>query len=581
MENCQNQNQEEFSWEATTENETNEVDTLKELEELEEFNNSVKIFKNIISNLSSNEGVERAEFINHFYNNLPDRIWNEKMVKYFRTKKELSISENYKINRKIIETNIQTIPNFSIREVRFQTSTIEKYQSWKIVEDPEFWNLKPEIGDYIGHKTFALVAKVNTEEIKLPFKQIFDTLKDMEKELPYFSEYILNIVNKIPLTQKEIRKSGIEILQNNSSILLDILRYREDKEFKFQPVWNCIIRNRIEIKHVGYFTLDLKSHILGNVWIDPDYRNQKLGQKILKYIITGYLPKIKYIFITTKNPAMAKIIKKCHTWNQDEGGISVKEIGRIFGYETEIYPYTTKEKSNLEPIENLFIIESEETDNCFEHLLAHWNNELFVHLPYYPTISKYINTTKEYSSNEIYPLLTWQKRQEVEDPKIKILNINRDYETLPEFYNPYLNIYTKHPGRILEIDGDYYFLPIFDDKIYLPLTEDIRAKLLRLTNEFEIHQTEKDFIVITNKSTKPEIFYYSKTGHPELNENILKWLFEKRHIGAENIIDPIKNQCNKISIDYKNLIISFIIEDLVTKKDIIKYYNELNFLDNL
>ena len=43
MENCQNQNQEEFSWEATTENETNEVDALEELKEL-----SLKIAQHLI-----------------------------------------------------------------------------------------------------------------------------------------------------------------------------------------------------------------------------------------------------------------------------------------------------------------------------------------------------------------------------------------------------------------------------------------------------------------------------------------------------------------------------------------------------
>lgn len=568
---------ENFNWEVTPHFEDDIQSKLKDFKMFK-----LDKFKHLLNNLKPTETNERTELIINFYDNIENDIWNEMFSNSFKTKIEKSLNKNFNRNVSLLDYQIVKDSNKCLNEERFKTANIEKYNSWKIAEDKTFADYKPEILDFIGVEFYQVRAKVLKEIYIIPFSTIFDTLKQMEQTYIGILEYIFNKVllekNLKPLTQKEIRKDGLQLLKDQFEIALYALTYREHIEFGNISVWNGVVKNKVEIKDIGFFSLDKITHILGNVWIDPDFRGQGITTKIFDYLIKKHLPDLTYIFVQTKNPVMEKLIRKQHTWNQDDGGITVSEIGRSICYESGAFPFTTSEKENLAYNEKLFVIHSLETMEMKKKIVEYWlyDEKFIITKDFYPTILLHNEIKGEYSSNELYQLLTWKKPSK--DDKMIVLNYTKDKNILPFYNDSNENIKIQYPGKIIKIDDSFYFLPMPDNQVYIPHSLDIRNELKRIDNSYEIHETENDFIVIVDKAHKPEIFYYNKNHFKDLTLEILYWLFEKRNLGAENIIDPIKNQCNETSIDYKTLTISFIIDNLVTKKDIIKYYNEVNIL---
>ena len=569
MENKSNEQLEEFSWEVTSENPQEEPNG-EQIDIHEEFDKNFKTFSGIISGLKPTEIKEKNEFIRHFYDNVEPIIWNEMFSEFFKTKKDKNPAKFVKIKDSILDYSIIHDPNLSLADIKFKTSSIENYQSWKIEEDLEFANVKPELLDFVGSKTFCVKAKVAREVLKIPFNEILDTLIRMDKKYIGIVEYLFNSILTEPKTLKEIRKDGLKYLKENPDILLYNLCYRNSPEFGMGYIWNAIITNSIKMRDIAYFTLSKGLNIVGNFWVHPSFRNNKIASKIFDYLITKELPKRNSFIIQTKNPLMEKLIKK---QENSEKNIKVFEIGRATCYESEKYPYATKEKEALDYNEKTFVIfKNELMQDCYKNIFDFiMTNSPFMlsstflgHLYQKFEIPK----TGSYNYLKLFEVIVYGK----EDENIIKLNETKDKDSLPKFYNAYKNEWVSHPGQILKIDNDHYFLPKFDGNWYIPYTEDIRGLLIRLENKVSYFDTKKEFIIVLNNDPEKEVYIYNKEQFPNLNMDILKWLFDHKTFGIEYLISPIKNQCNKVEINYDNLEINFIIDNLVTKKDIIEYY---------
>lgn len=574
MENKSNEQLEEFSWEVTSENPPVEVEE-QNIDIFEEFDKNFLTFKNIISGLRPDEIEERNEFIRHFYDNVEPAIWNKMFSEFFKTKKDKSISKFVKIKDSILDFSIVADPNLSLADIKFKTSSIENYQSWKIEEDLEFANVKPELLDFVGSRTFCVKAKVARETLKIPFNEILDTLIRMDKKYIGIVEYLFNSIMSIKKTLKEIRKDGIKYLKENPDILLYNLCYRNSPEFSMSYIWNAVISNSIKIRNIAYFTISKNTNIIGNFWVHPSFRNNKIASKIFDYLMLKELPKLNFFIIQTKNPLMESLIKK---QENSEKNIKVFEIGRATCYESEKYPFSSKEKERLDYNEKTFVIfKNELTGEAYKNIFDFiGSNSPFLLLS---TFLGHLNQkfeipeTAAYNFMNLFKVLLYGK----EDNVISRMNYIENKNVLPKFYNGYKNEWVQYSGQILKIDEEYYFLPKFDNNLYIPYTEDIRSLLIKMENNVNYYETEKEFIVIINNQEK-EAYIYNKALFSNLNIDTLKWLFDYKHLGEEFLISPIKNQCNRVEIDYNNLEINFIIDNLVIKKDIIEYYNMENIL---
>jgi len=569
------QNQiEEFSWEVTSEHPKNQEE--ESIEIFEEFNKSFKSFINIISSLKPTEIKERNEFIRHFYDNIEPIIWNNMFSEFFKTKKDKSLTNFITIKDSILDYTIVADPNLSLVDIKYKTSGIENYQAWKIEEDLEFANVKPELLNFTGSRTFCVKAKIARETIKIPFNEILDTLLRMDKKYIGIIEYLFNSVLPELKTLKEIRKDGIKLLKENSDILIRDLCYRNSPENELGYIWNTVTSNSIQIKNIAYFTLSKSSNIIGNFWVHPSFRNNKIASKIFEYLMTKELSKLNFFIIQTKNPLMESLIKK---QENSEKGIKVFEIGRTTGFESEKYPFKAEEKSRLDYNEKTFVIFKTELTqdaykNIFDFIMT--NSPFMMNSTFVEHLNQKFEIPKidKYHFLNLFEVMVYGKENE----NIIKLNETNDILILPKFYNAYKNEWIKHPGQILKINEDFYFLPKFDNDLYIPYTDDIRALLIPLENKVDYFETEKEFLVVSNIAKEKLIYNYNKEQFKDLTIEILRWLFDTRALGSEYLIPPIKNQCNKVEIDYDNLEISFIIGNVVTKKDIIKYYNIGNIL---
>ena len=557
---------ENFNWEATSEiQETNWDKT--------EFEAKYTKFKNILNNLNPNDKKERDFLIIDFYSKLEEDTWNIILEDAFKTKLSKNLNDYCYRNVKLMDFEIVNDKSKSLYEERFKTANIEKHNAWKIAEDTSFSNLKPEITEFMGIQFYQIRAKLQKEKLSFPFVKIMDILKNIELKYNGFIEFVFNQVllrkNLETKTLKEIKKDGIQLMQSHDEILIQVLRYRNHKTFGFGFVWDTVITSTIETKDIGFFTINKMGNIIGNVWIDPEFRGNGIARKMFDFIVKTQLPKCKYLFMQTKNPIMAHLIKSYDTWNRDDGGIQVAEIGKTKCYESNKFSFTEKEKSLLAYNETLFVIMTEETNAMYDTIIRDWmNEELLFTNDFFPSISNKLGRNQ---STDLYTLLNWNKE---DIPNLKVLNITGDIQILPKYYNSNENTEIQYDGRVIQIDNDYYFLPFIEGNLYLPYCEDLRTALRKLDTKVEVYETETEFVVITNRSTNPEIFNYAKDKDQfqGLTYKMLKKLFEKRNLGSENIFDPKELKVSSSEIDYKNLVVKLTIDSLVIRKNIIQDY---------
>lgn len=560
----------EFDWGVTSEQDNPEtIETTRQALLQTTKENLEKKYKQYLTILKTlkPEAQERAYIIVNFYNRLEDNEWNYLFKQFFQTKKHKNLINFIESKYTLLDYKIVNEPTKSLEDEKYKTATIERYYSWQIADDKTFSNYKPEILDFIGTKFYQVKAHILQETVTIPYIGIMSTLKEMETKYAGIIEFVFNSDNQNPKTLKELKKDGYKFLQEDSDILLNKLRYRNDEEHSNNFVWNVSVNNKTIIKDIGFFSYAKMSRIIGNVWIDEKFRGNGISHKIFEYIAKTILPKEKSIFILTKNPIMEKGIKEISKYNpynpETNKGIRSIEIGRDKPYKS---PLDTSEKLTLSN-EKVFVVTLDNDKSYLKDLAdEHLPNGMALNLKTYSDLFKaltYIPFDK-FCTKVLIDTIEDDKLKSLSG--IKLLNYTNDENILPEVYNKYINEMVKISVQPLIIEDEYWYLPIYNTEFgpeyFLESSTDIRSFLIKPNIEFEIFETDLEWIVLINK----ELLYYTKKNFEYLTKENLEKLFSKRFLGVENIFKNIGEYEPK-RINYKNLTISYQVEDIVSYKD--------------
>ena len=385
--------------------------TLEQIKMLKEFNQNKLSFEDLLV------------IVNNVYDNIEDETFNQILFKTFKTKKNLNIFNNTDINVNLLNWNIgeSSIP---FHEIKYKTVTSERADAYKIIEDKSFASTKPELVKTLTNfKIFELRAKYTEDVTIMAYRAIFESLLDINKTLPYFFQYIVSKV--LGLRQNITVNQLIKLSDKTLFEILCWLHYRNDKEFANELAWNASIVQKTKTEAIGYFTISDNNGTIGNFWIDDRFRNRGLASNVMEYIVTNLLPKHDYLFITTKNESMKKII------NKHNG----KYIGKCFPYSRIpncdknefIYVFLNKTKFPTQEIPFAVIVELD----SWKETAPEFSNVLF---------DKYedkLKTEKDCSLMEMNTLQVYQEWMNPYSEFITILGVTKDESVLPEFKDTY------------------------------------------------------------------------------------------------------------------------------------------------
>lgn len=559
------ENIKDFDWEVKTEIDKEEL--LKNEEKaFEKFEEDYKKLNELIKNINQEE--EKIVLYMNYFSNIEDIVWNKLLKKFFSTNLEKNLINNYDRNEELLNFKIVQDLNCALYDEKYKTSTLEKYNAWKISEDIDFSSGKPEVMNFFGANFYQVRGQISRDVVKIPFVDIFNKLKLMDNKYPGILLFIFNSViyskyNKL-ITLKDIKLNGVEYLQNYKEILLMILRYRNDYIFNFSFAWNINISKKIETKDIGYFSIDSISKIIGNIWVSEKFRNIGIGTEIFNYIKTKILPKEKFLFIQTKNEIIENHLRKLESEK-----INLIEIGMALSYGNEIDPIYKKE---ILKNEKTYVLTFDNNQEYIERLnIGNLFNNISYSFETYPLLeNKFKNEL--FSSEKLYEKLTWKRIDTIED-KLKVLNITNDINILPEQLNTFTNKKIQVSGRVIEMENEYYLLPMYDNKYYIPFSTDLRLNLVKLEKPFiTILETSNEWIILLKFEFESKHYIYSK--ERKFRREDLEKLFNRYHIGVENIFKN-DGDFKPIEIDYNILEIKFKIENITTNK---KFEEILDFL---
>ena len=441
--------QEDFNWEITTDN--SEAIAI----ENEQFQKDLETFKAVTNTINVPE--DKVPFILDFYDNIiSDNIWNEFMEKYFKTKLPKNINLNSQRKLTLLNYEIGESKK-SLNDVRYMTSNCERSIGWLINEDKNFANEKPEILSFFKTKLYSIMAKTQEEKVQIPFFEIGATLRSMECDLPYLYEYCFYKIFGY-LHRKVIRsKEMVPLLESEPSFVMGIVRYRNSEIFGNNPAWNLSIRNQTIVKEIGYFTVSSHSKYVGNIWVDPAFRQKGILYAMFKYIKDKILPTEDFLFMATKNPT---VVKALNTFN-------VKYIGKGLPYISENTSYELKSKLNKNYLEAIFCIAHKRLpSNEVIHSNLNNGNILYTR-DSFPSLL----TDTDGNPNGIYLIDALKEFPCMVNNPIKVICKTNDINVVPEYYNFYSHNFKNHSNThiVYELNGIKYTYPCFDNEELFPL----------------------------------------------------------------------------------------------------------------
>lgn len=486
-------------------------EAIEELNQIANFEIEQDKFKSIINSIQNPE--DRKALIVNFYNKIPNKVWNDIMYQVFKTVKTLNFEANQLIKQNLIDYAIREETVNNLNDIRYKTSSCERSKAWQINEDASFGSLKPEVLGIFRDFQYTVKAKVEEETIKIPYQTIIDNIKIIDSKMPGFFEYLFIIsdpegrYNDLRLIKQ--KGIGAKALENNLFLLFGILRYRNDKDFNDSLVWNSVIRSKISTKDIGYFTVCFQSRYLGNIWVDPEFRGKGIAKAMLKFVTDKLLPKLGYIYVMSKTPAMLKLLDNLEEFDykMDTYKYQTHKIGKALPYTFPGVTQTGGSRKGLDyHVENLYVIDNGNEE--FIHDLKRNNHTervktILFDEDFYSTMSLSDRNIQfvdlEIPTMEELFLVTRQwyiGNQNQPETKIKIIGYTNDKNVIPGYYNYYneQDDYFKH--LVYEYDGETYLYPCHDNKLHFGLPmQDIRTVSKKLDFDYEIYYTPTNTLV--------------------------------------------------------------------------------------
>ena len=480
-------------------------DAIEELNQIANFGIEQDKFKAILNSIQNPD--DRKALIVNFYNNIPDKLWNDIMYQAFKTVKTLNFEANQLKKQNLIDFDIKEELGNNLNEIRYKTSSCERSKAWQISEDSTFGDVKPEVLNIFKDIQYTVKGKVEEETIKIPYQTIIDNLKNIDSKMPGFFEYLFIIsdpeerYNNLKLIKQ--KGVGAKSLESNLFLLFGILRYRNDKNYNNSLVWNSVIKSKITTKDIGYFTVSHQARFLGNVWVDPEFRGKGIAKTILKYVTDKILPKLGYIYVMSKTPAMLKLLDNLEEFDYklDTYKYQTHKIGKTLPYTFPGVTQTGGSRKGLDNyIENLYVIDNG-NENFIHDLKRNSHTErvktILFNEEFYPTMGlsdrKVEFVDQEIPTMEELHLVTRQwytGNQNQPETKIKIIGYTNDKNVIPSYYNYYTeqDDYFKH--LVYEYESEIYLYPCHDNKLHfgLPL-QDIRTISKKVNFDYEIYYT--------------------------------------------------------------------------------------------
>lgn len=500
-------------------------DKIKTFEAITEFENKYHShFKKILESVQNPD--DRIALIQSFYDTMPDEVWNDLMVKSFRTNPNKCLDRFVKQKHRILSYDIKKEAGTTLSDVRYKTSVCERSKAWLIQEDTSFSGDKPEVLAQMKYNMYTVKAKIEEETIQIPFNDIIATLKMMDGLYNGIFEYMfisadlsdLKASNSSnPYRILRMKGNGPKKLEENNQIIFGVLRFRNDKVHGNNLVWNTIVKSRVKCEDIGFFTYGEYTKFIGNIWVDPRFRKYGIGKTIMDYITSKLLPKAGYIYINSKTPEMIKLIEAQDKFDHkhDDYKVRVHKIGKSLPYQF-VSETMNPAKSHLKGldsyIESMYVLSWYSNQDFIKDLKSRFETETLKSMlfceDFFPSIC-IGNDKVQYVENDIptaeeLHLVTrsWYAGSENQTKtKIKIIGYTSDKNVVPGYYNYYTeqDEYFKH--LVFEYKDETYLYPCHDGELHFGIPfQDIRTISTQISYDIDIHYTNDEVLFITHTS---------------------------------------------------------------------------------
>ncbi len=423
--------------------------------------------------------------VSHTYDNMEEETFNQLLFKTFKTNPKLNVFKNMDMEVSLISWNIGESKT-PFQEIKYKTVTSEKADAYKIIEDKTFACTRPEIVESLTNfKIYELRARFTEEVTKVPYYDILEKLKSLNKSLPYFFEYV---VTKVLGLRQDIKLN--QLMKLSEKTLFDILcwlNYRNDKDHKNDLAWNVDIKQKTKVDAIGYFTISDKNGVIANFFIDDRFRGLGLANQMLAYIDEKLLPNNDYLLITTKHPAMKKAIVN----------IGGKYVGKCLPYiETNNTSCPTDKNEFIYALLNKKKYPTQDIPFAILMDLDSWKNSPEFSSIIYDKFADKLIKKPDCGLLEMDTIQVYNDWITPQSENIIILGVTNDASVLPEYFDPFTNTKMIYPHLVVldTITNDVWMYPLNgeeDDKYQISLHQKFIEKAVLFTMDIK-HTAEYD-----------------------------------------------------------------------------------------